>query len=896
MRDDKTVIAMVRGGNTDAYSLLVEKYQTPLFRIALAILHDPHDAEDVLQDTFIQGYLRLDSLRSPERYYPWMVQILKKRCFNALRRTRQTESDEVYAEYIESLADNTPSPEELLLSREDDSRAERAVNALPDHLRETARLFFLHGIKQKQIAAHLGVPVGTIKRRIHDAKLRLRKELDTMKNTNTQKPAENFTARVAEKIAELENYNKIHGTADGFDAVYRDTMNLIGEISDKEEAAALSAKATKTAYRTDAEKYADEALESGVKSNDPLLLADAYLTKWNTFRNDYEERLKYTEDTILPTLSALPESNEAYAAKGRLLFWAYCSAMHLEQLDRAEAYLKEAKELLTKYAPLIDNAKDSSANVLGYYYENPRAYYITMEACAEAGEIDLNKRKDIRFRADTYSTSVTSHGWRKEGDNLRVEFQPGFDMYKGNMGRYTSEVFYYAACAGDGWFFPHTTEVGETEVVKDKWNNTNTVQMIVSKTETVMTPTGVYENCLHIRKTNDHDIYDIWYADGVGIVRYDDRDLQGAASSTFLLTECEIRGGDGFMPLAVGNHWKYTNTSAPEGIEAAIEYTVVRNDEDFAYLTSNDEAGILLDAPADVPDILLMEAEKYVEDDNCDNNDYDSYRAVMEQVIMANKSRESVEIALNIADYLKERKVYADGNYRFLPSSCNMSTVSKANGKVSYNECGIHSVSTGRWGTRGDAENRIFGAKPFRYPDMLPGAIWNDAWEVGYTETEKLRWADEEYTLTVTDGGTVTTKAGTFENCRKVTLTCEAKEKEGHYYFFSHTYCGTKEYWYAPGVGIVYHRCKWGPCESECELTDYNAVSAPGDYLPIHIGNRWTYEEKNLTREGYAARRDYAIVSGMNDTYLMRDNQMFVYLGTEEEYEAWKKAGCPEKE
>ncbi|MBE6598296.1 MAG: sigma-70 family RNA polymerase sigma factor [Ruminococcaceae bacterium] len=893
MTDDKTVVSMVKGGNTDAYSLLVEKYQTALYRIALAILHEPHEAEDILQDAFIQGYLKIDSLRSPEHYYPWMVQILKKRCFNALSRTKRTESEEIHAEYIESLSDDTPTPESILIIGEGEGGIERAVSALPDHLRETARLFFLHGIKQKQISAHLGVPIGTVKRRIHDAKIRLRKELDTMKDTNTSKLTDNFTTRVAEKIAELENYNKIHGSAVGFDAAYRDTLNLIGELSDKGEAAVMAARATKTAYRADSEKYVDEALECGIKNNDPLLLADAYLTKWGDFRNNYEEKLAYIENTVLPTLTSLPDTAEKFAAIGRLLFWAYYSAMRIEDIERAEKYLKQAKELLLGHAHLLKN-EEEGGNVFQYYYTNPRAYYLSMAACAEAGEIDMEKRKNCRFREETHSTSITSHGWRKENGNLRLEFQPGFHLSKGNNGRYTDEIFYYAACSGDGWFFPHTDAVGETEVVRNKYDQFDTVQSIVSKTETVMTPAGVFENCLHIRKTNDRDTYDIWYADRVGIVRYDSTDSGTTAS--FLLTRHEIKGGEGYMPLAVGNHWQYTNISTPEGIEGTAEYTVVRNDEDFVYLTSNTESGILNDAPSDAPDILLMEADRFVEDDNCDRNDYDSYRRIMEQIIMANKSRESVEIALNAADYLKERKGYADGYYRFLPSSCNMSTISRAKGKVTYNECAVHSISTGRWGTRGDAENRIFGAKPFRYPDIIAGCIWNDDWVIGYTEAKKMPWDEMEYTLTVGDGGSVTTKAGTFSDCRKVTITCEAKEKEGHYYFFQYTHCGVKEYWYAPGVGIVYHRCKWGPCESECELTDYNTVSGDGEYMPVYIGNRWCYEEKNLTREGYIARRDYGIVSGMNDTFLMRDNQMFVYLGTEAEYEAWKEDGCPVKE
>jgi len=894
MTDDRTAIAMVKSGNTDAYSLLVEKYQTPLYRIALAILHDPHETEDVLQDAFIQGYLRLDSLRSPEKYYPWMVQIVKKRCFNVLARTKRTESAELHAEYIEALSDDTPTPEEITVTDEEKNSVERAIDSLPPQLRETARLFFLHGIKQTQIAMHLGVPVGTVKRRIHDAKLKLRKELDTMNNTNTQKPADNFALRVAEKIAELENYNTIHGSNVGFEAAYRDTLNLIGELSDKNEAASMEAKAVKAAYRTDEEKYADEALGIGVKTNDPLILADAYITKWNEMNGGDRESMEYIAGTVVPALRALPDSNEKFAALGRILFWLYAHTVR-EKLGEevpkeAEEYLKESKDLLLRYAHLIPDHEDCG-NIEHLYYTNPKSYYLSMEACALAGEIGLDRLKNPRFRKNNSFLNITSQGWIKKNGNLKLEYQPGFTMGKSEpLSRYADAIFYYAACSGDGWFFPHTRKIGESEVVKKAYGGGEVIQSIVSDSESVMTPAGVFKNCLHIRKTNDRATYDIWYADQVGIVRFDDSTGNTSAPSSYLLSEYKIEGGDGYLPLALGNRWQYTNVTAPDGIEGTCDYTVVRNDENFVYLTEVCESGILADTPDDSPEIIFANAGKLVEDDNCDNNDYDSYAKEMEKIVVANKTRESVEIALNVLDYLMERKIYGDKNYRFLPSSCNMSTLTRKNGTITYGEGEVHSVSTGRWGTRGDAENRIFGVKLFRYPYNNLGGIWKDEWKPGFTETKKHHWwKDEEITLTVTEGGTVTTKAGTFENCLKLTMTCESEGKEGHYYFFSYTNCGLKEYWYAPGVGIVYHRCKWGPCESECELVDYNTVSKDGEYMPIHIGNRWSYEEKNLTAEGYVARRDYAIVSGINNTYLLRDNQMFVYLGTEEEYEEWKK-------
>ena len=619
MTDDRTAVSMVLGGNTDAYALLVEKYQTPLYRTALAILHDPHTAEDVLQDAFITGYLRLNTLRSPDKFCPWMAQIVKKRCFNVLSRTRTPESGETLAEYLEALPDDTPTPEELLVTGESTAAAEKAIAALPPHLSETARLFFLHGIRQKQIAAHLGIPEGTVKRRIHDAKQRLKKELDAMNQTN-EKPRDGFTARVTEKIAELENYNKIHGSGVGFDAAYRDTLSLIGELADREEAGELAAKATKAAYNTDAEKYTEEAIESAVRNNDPLLLADAYTTKWNRIHGD-AEALRYLEETVIPAVEAFPVSDVKFAALGRVKFWAHYHALRENETGKSASHLAAAKELLAGYAHLVSNENQ---------YYTAKEYYLCMYACALAGEAAMKRLAGLPYREDMYHMGVTSQAWKKENGNRKLVYQPGYTTGSGentNLYRYAEEIYYYAACSGDGWFFPHTDCTGENEIVHKEYNSSPVVQSIVSRTESVMTPAGVFENCLHIRKTDSDSTYDIWYAENVGIVRFDETEAIGSVSG-YLLSEYDHRGGEGWLPTAEGNRWKYVNISTAEGVEGMCEYCMIRDDEDYVYLTAVCEAGILTDAPEDTPEVMMLAAEKFVSDGNCDRSSCFDFRRI----------------------------------------------------------------------------------------------------------------------------------------------------------------------------------------------------------------------------------------------------------------------------
>ncbi len=141
----------------------------------------------------------------------------------------------------------------------------------------------------------------------------------------------------------------------------------------------------------------------------------------------------------------------------------------------------------------------------------------------------------------------------------------------------------------------------------------------------------------------------------------------------------------------------------------------------------------------------------------------------------------------------------------------------------------------------------------------------------------------EAYTL-------IETPAGVFEHTRHIILTCGDVQNLGESdYFFNGTDYGEKEYWFAPGVGVVRFDCRWGIYNhSECVLSDYRTVARPGEMMPMHIGNCWRYEEVNLTAEGYIARRDYEVLSGMGNRYRLGDHQMFTFKGTVEDYEAYK--------
>ena len=91
-------------------------------------------------------------------------------------------------------------------------------------------------------------------------------------------------------------------------------------------------------------------------------------------------------------------------------------------------------------------------------------------------------------------------------------------------------------------------------------------------------------------------------------------------------------------------------------------------------------------------------------------------------------------------------------------------------------------------------------------------------------------------------------------------------------------------------MGLVRFDCDWGESpRSSCVLVSYKNPAHAEGYYPLAIGCEWEYGEVNLTAEGYRAKRIVNIPCGRNDNFLVHDRQEFLYLGTEEEYDAFKE-------
>lgn len=167
----EALVAAARGGDADAFSLLMDRYRDIVFAYALAALRDRDEAEDVAQETFVRAYQSLDRLRWGRSWEGWLMQILRNACRDAHRRKRVRQAEPINPEWLES----GPGPEALALSAERRRELAAAVLGLPENLRVPLLMRVESGRTYREIALALGVPESTVVGRLAAAMRILRR-------------------------------------------------------------------------------------------------------------------------------------------------------------------------------------------------------------------------------------------------------------------------------------------------------------------------------------------------------------------------------------------------------------------------------------------------------------------------------------------------------------------------------------------------------------------------------------------------------------------------------------------------------------------------------------------------------------------------------------------------
>lgn len=182
--DESDLIARSRQGDGQAFTLLVNRYERKIFRLAKHITQNVEDAEDVLQETFLKAYEHMDGFQEQSKLYTWLVRIAVNESLMKLRKRRTGKllsldenidtGEETVAREIAVWDDN---PEQRYSREEMQSILRQAIDSLPPIFRTVFVLRDVDELSTEEAAEALGISVPAVKSRLLRARLQLRDRL-----------------------------------------------------------------------------------------------------------------------------------------------------------------------------------------------------------------------------------------------------------------------------------------------------------------------------------------------------------------------------------------------------------------------------------------------------------------------------------------------------------------------------------------------------------------------------------------------------------------------------------------------------------------------------------------------------------------------------------------------
>lgn len=180
---DQILVEKIKAGDYQAFEALVNRYEAKVYRLSIRMLRNPEDAQDALQETFLQVYRGLKGFEGRSTFSTWLFRLATNVCLMKIR-AREIEPSKLLPleNYLPRHEEGEPPhivdwanrPEEALLSRESREKMMEALGRLPADYRAVFVLRDMEGFSNAEAGETLGISVAAVKSRLHRARLALR--------------------------------------------------------------------------------------------------------------------------------------------------------------------------------------------------------------------------------------------------------------------------------------------------------------------------------------------------------------------------------------------------------------------------------------------------------------------------------------------------------------------------------------------------------------------------------------------------------------------------------------------------------------------------------------------------------------------------------------------------
>ena len=181
-RDDEALVRASQAGDLEAFNILVQRHERPVFNVALRLLRDVGLAEDATQDAFIRAWQNIGSFQTGS-VRSWLYKIATNRSYDMLRASARRPAGSLEAEMVEiepiwtTGGTGDESPDAHALRRELSIYLERSLTALPEDQRMVVLMVDVQGLDYHEVAEVMGIALGTVKSRLSRARAKIRQSL-----------------------------------------------------------------------------------------------------------------------------------------------------------------------------------------------------------------------------------------------------------------------------------------------------------------------------------------------------------------------------------------------------------------------------------------------------------------------------------------------------------------------------------------------------------------------------------------------------------------------------------------------------------------------------------------------------------------------------------------------
>ena len=819
---DETLVMLTLAGEQNAYEILVARYQKAVVASAVSVTKNHFMAEDAAQDAFVTAWMKLNTLQEPKKYASWVCRIAKNCALNMLGRYRSFIPLDL-VDNMDLCDDGRTNPEELYALSEERSEVEKSMEKLPERIRQIIHLHYFENLSIAEIADRMRISEGTVKWQLHDGRKRIRRELCAM----DEKYSDTLVQRVMKKVSELKLW-QVRNDKSGFEAVYRDVLRDVEELPEcKEKSHALADVLMRGWWwlpgkKNDAlfARIADAAAEG---KNEEVM---TFILAREDSRVYGGARIDFMRDKQIPRL----EKAGFVKALGYEWFWLGYQLHRAGRTEEGNAAFDKTEAILQTsdaYRVLVPYARRTEALLCGELKEKNPKHYLIGAAAEKYRYID----KTLRY---------WNHESYGEGHMISV------DREIVNVYRNSSRC--------DGRFFADIA-VGESFVGSD-----GTTLSYVSDNETVETPSGTFGGChLWVTKLwsdNGKSVFKSYYKEGVGIVRHEH--IKDSVTQAIVLKAYRVKNAMGLLPFEKGNTWEYAPAQESERLAFTLTFTVSHADAEGVVLSRFRYISRLQYDENSWLDMIAKIRSDYCGSKNgreylCDVSDAIARAEALAETPMEKahtKAAASVARRILATDPTFHPDHTATGHWNFFSKSF-----------VQQKKDTLYFDHDPRWSFEWKCGTEASGY-PILYNDVYgilqdaANGIWSDEWRIGASPiVEYTKWDRAIRTQIVCeDGGTVRTKAGTFEHCLKLSLDIGGMDDGWSYRG------GKKIYYFADGIGIVRTENEYsgGIRTAVYELTAYEGTGK--GYMPVSDGMMRRYDALELT-DGYVGSAVYTYVA-----------------------------------